>query len=433
MERTIITKKEKDDLLAQIELAFLIEQRSPTRFGKAAGNSEKRTVKGPCPFCGGTDRFAVFVNDIPQHYKCGIHGNGCGKHGDAIQFLVEYAHLSFEDAISALKGEPVTMHRQKHAGYQTVSLTWDNEQWQERAAHFCQEAADRLWRDEGAQVLAYLKTRGLTEDTIKKAHLGMVMHKGSNIARNEHGAVPCLVIPWYDSKQRKYWRVNMRDIRPGIDPKRRYENIPGSSVNTGLYLADSLAVKRPALFMVEGEIDALSIAQEAGDLVAVVATGSTKGSQASAWVMRLSNIPQVFVAFDTEPNAEESAAFWTSALTNARRWCTPIGKDANEMLQRGLNIRVWVESAISLLTVHTDPGNTGNGWEHAIQAITEPVPAKMVLSYGNPPLICHKCWETRADRFQVNVLRQRWACLNCGDFSRLIFPVLVPEEVRSNG
>jgi DNA primase len=43
---------------------------------------------GPCPFCHqGTDRFAVFPEGDKPHFYCGIHGNGCGAHGDAITFV----------------------------------------------------------------------------------------------------------------------------------------------------------------------------------------------------------------------------------------------------------------------------------------------------------------------------------------------------------
>ncbi len=88
-----------DQVLADVDLVSLIEQKTPTRFGKAAGNGSKRTQKGPCPFCkAGTDRFAVFVTDRPQRYICGINGNtggnaGCGARGDAINFLRDYEGL----------------------------------------------------------------------------------------------------------------------------------------------------------------------------------------------------------------------------------------------------------------------------------------------------------------------------------------------------
>ncbi len=339
-----------------IDLADLIEQKTPTRFGKASGNGVRRTVKGACPWCGGEDRFAVFVNERPQRYICGIHkAQGCGKHGDPIQFIRDWENRTFREAVAILTGKdmPVVKPGSTKQTQAAAGGDWKSETWQNRAAQFSVDAEKRLWKDEGKDVLSYLLARGFTEETMKHAHLGMAPYKGSSIARDEPGPAPCLVVPWIDRKHSRYWRVELRDTRSGIAQNRRYESLPGSSVSDGLYGAQSF--NRP-IFLVEGAIDALSIAQEASDLVAIVATGSTGGSQHDRWLMRLANAPQVFVAFDAEKQAEQSASKWIHNLANATRWRTPIGKDANEMLMRGLSIRLWVEAALS--TIETDQEET---------------------------------------------------------------------------
>jgi hypothetical protein len=327
--------------LDQVDLVSLIEQKTSTRFGKPAGNREKRTVKGPCPFCqAGTDRFAVFINETPQRYYCGIHGHGCGAHGDAIDFLRQYEHLSFKDAVTSLNGVvDVAIQRIENMQERQESTTWQSDRWQKRVIELCKDAEARLWSEEGQAVLDYLWTRGLTDETIKGAHLGAALHKGTM----------ALVIPWYSSKQGCYWRVTFRNVSE--HPTWRYDNYAGSSVSEGLYGVDSLAFNRPAVFLVEGELDALSIVQSARDLVSVIATGTITGSHSLDWVMELAALPHVFVAFDAEEKAEKSASYWLDALSNATRWKTPIGKDANEMLIRGLNIRLWVEAALSTLSV----------------------------------------------------------------------------------
>jgi len=68
--------------------------------------SHNRRVSGPCPWCGGEDRFVVFVDD-GEHSRGGYHcfnnpGNGCGETGDAIEFLREYHDMSFPEAVKAL-------------------------------------------------------------------------------------------------------------------------------------------------------------------------------------------------------------------------------------------------------------------------------------------------------------------------------------------
>jgi Toprim-like len=79
---------------------------------------------------------------------------------------------------------------------------------------------------------------------------------------------------------------------------KRYLQVPGGS--NGLYLAQSLQLKRPVVVLTEGEFDALSLAQECGDLVAVVATGTTKGSHTPRWISLLAQQKRVLVAFDAE-------------------------------------------------------------------------------------------------------------------------------------
>jgi DNA primase len=330
--------------LDQVDLVSLIEQKSPTRFGRASGNGTKRTVKGPCPWCGGADRFAVFTNETPQRYYCGIHGNGCRKYGDAIQFLRDYEGKSFREAVSELTGEDMPMV----ARVDTSQTQMNYGTWQRQAESVVLNAEKQLWNgsDIGDAVLTYLVGRGFTEETIKNARLGAHLYKGAVIAREEQAPVPCLVIPWLDRKDARYWRVEYRDTRPDTPSKYRYESLKGSSVSDGIY--GSQIFKRP-VFLTEGAIDALSIAQEAGDLVAVVATGSTGGSHNPKWLMKLAMAPRVFVAFDSEEKGERAARYWLDALPNAIRWRTSGGKDANEMLQHGGNVRLWVEAALATL------------------------------------------------------------------------------------
>lgn len=47
---------------------------------------------GPCPFCGGEDRFLVWLES--DRYWC----RRCQKKGDSIQFLRDYKGLSFHEA-----------------------------------------------------------------------------------------------------------------------------------------------------------------------------------------------------------------------------------------------------------------------------------------------------------------------------------------------
>lgn len=61
------------------------------------------SLEGPCPVCGGTDRFAV--NTKKPAFNC----RGCGiKGGDAIALTMALDGCDFRQAVEILTGEPVT-------------------------------------------------------------------------------------------------------------------------------------------------------------------------------------------------------------------------------------------------------------------------------------------------------------------------------------
>ncbi len=304
-----------------------------------------REYAGPCPGCGGDDRFHV----QPDRKEGGAWM--CRKcwpaeskgWADNIEYLRQFRHMSFTAAQSFLAGKVETAierveraHNRKLEQYGRPP----NQTWQDRAASYAEQAQSRLWTPEGRAGLDYLRSRGLTDETIGAAHLGYAVYYG----------VPHVVIPWYADGA--YWRINLRDIRPDIGKdQKRYHNIAGSS-NAGLYLGDSLKYKRP-VFMVEGELDALSIAQEAGDLVSVVATGTTTGSRTDKWVTRLAMSSAVLVAYDNDSDGDKAAKeYWLHVLAhNSIRYKPIFHKDANAMLvaDREL-VRIWVQSALDYLS-----------------------------------------------------------------------------------
>jgi hypothetical protein len=93
--------------------------------------------------------------------------------------------------------------------------------------------------------------------------------------------------------------------------------------------------------LVEGVIDALSLAQEAGDLLAVVASG-TSGGRVERCIGRLALASTILLGFDADEAGEQAADWWQKALSpRATRW-RPLWDDANAMLRAGVDLRTWV-------------------------------------------------------------------------------------------
>lgn len=143
---------------------------------------------------------------------------------------------------------------------------------------------------------------------------------------------------------RDLWRVNIRrPVKPGETPK--CYSPPG--FGPGLYEADRLRPDRPAI-LVEGELDALTLLQEAGDLVSPVATGGTGGGRRARWVGKLAQCPAVLVSFDADEAGEQARQWWLGILQNGAYW-RPYWGDSNAMLQGGADVRAWVQAGLKSL------------------------------------------------------------------------------------
>ncbi len=296
---------------------------------------------GACPKCGGRDRFCVWPShpDGFGRFHCIRH---CGWRGDALDF-VRWAHnLNFVQALEHLSGRSVftacTAQPRKPAPKQAIrKAAPPSEAWQFAALNFVREAQYELWRNRVA--LDYLLGRGLSEETIAVAGVGYNPKESSDPGA-AWGVSGRVFLPegWVFPRmfRGELWRVGIRRRSATgskmIGPK-------GYSA-TGLYLADSIDYARPVM-LVEGEIDALSVQQAAGDLVTAVATGSTAHARKDKWLTRLGLCPTVLVSFDADSAGDDAAKWWVERLPNSRQWRPPFG-DANDLLKDGL-LRRWVE------------------------------------------------------------------------------------------
>jgi DNA primase len=133
-----------DTLLARVDVVDVIDRRVPL---KKAGQN----YQACCPFH--SEKTPSFtVSPTKQFYHC----FGCGAHGTALGFLMEYEHMSFPDAVAALAqdvGLPVPDSGEPDRPKPPPAL-WDA---LERAAQFYKRQLKQTPR-----AIDYLKRRGLT-------------------------------------------------------------------------------------------------------------------------------------------------------------------------------------------------------------------------------------------------------------------------------
>jgi len=145
-----------DELLARVDIVDVIERRVPL---KKAG----REHTACCPFH--DERTPSFyVSPAKQFFHC----FGCGAHGSAIKFLMDYERLEFPDAVEEL-AQSVGLTVPREGGR-------DERPREDKTDLYALLDASTGWYQEqlpkNAEAQAYCKKRGLDADTIARFRLG---------------------------------------------------------------------------------------------------------------------------------------------------------------------------------------------------------------------------------------------------------------------
>ena len=314
---------------------FTLKKQASTNGGEYAG---------PCPWCGGEDRFRVWPK--ANRYWC----RGCDKTGDAIQYLRDFRGLSYQEACSLVGRESGPRKEQSRpAAWEPKDASTPCELWQSKAKSFLDGAIDCLWSKQGEPIRQWLHDKkGLSDATIKEACLGY-----SPTDLYASGAIWGLPDGISGDESRKVWlpsgiviplivngavnRLRIRRDNPGNGA--RYVIVSGSSS-----APMTLGHDRGAVVIVESELDGLLLSQEAGDLCAVMALGSatSKTNKESHELLRA--MPVILISLDTdEAGAKAAWKFWPDTYGKAaRRWPCIKGKDPSEAKLNGLDLRNWI-------------------------------------------------------------------------------------------
>lgn len=309
---------------------------------------------GPCPFCGGEDRF--YVSPRKQAWGCRHCTPG---YNDAISFVAKRDGLNlrqdFDRALTAL-ALPVSQYVTRPPANRPkpevqISDLGDYDAfltgWQRGADKFITDTVNALHSESGAKALEYLTVkRGLRVSSVERYELGY----NATAHERSWGGVKVwlprgIVIPWHNNHG-GYWRIR---IRRADGSGKKYAQAGGAA--NGLYVAGGRIMPHKTVVLAEGEFDALAVVNgllnELGRMPAViaVATGGTTQARVMRHAVTLSLAHRVLVAFDTDEAGEKAAAWWLKALPNAMR-LVPTRHDINDMLLAGDSIAAWVRGAL---------------------------------------------------------------------------------------
>ena len=304
-------------MLAKTDLVVLIQEN--IKLKKSGAN-----YSACCPFH--QEKTPSFtVSAAKQFYHC----FGCGAHGDAIRFLMEYQHLHFVEAIERLATRvgmsvPRTKEDESKVKSRLEMTTILNQ-----AAHFY--ANQLKHHPESKQAVAYLKQRGLNGKTAKQFELGYAPsgwdHLISHFPQREEalGLLEQTGLVIRHESQRYYDRFRHRIMFPIRDAKGqvvgfggrvmdnaqpKYLNSPETPVFQknhclyGIYEILKSRQKWESAIVVEGYFDVVMLAQH-GILGAV----ATLGTALSTYHLQqiFSRVNEVIFCFDGDKAGQQAA------------------------------------------------------------------------------------------------------------------------------
>lgn len=356
---------------------------------RKVANTKGGEWQGPCPWCGGNNRFHVWPEQNVGRgtYWC----RSCDKGGDAIKFLRDHDGMTFKEACDFLnikmdEKKEYTKPDMQPYKYQPREPQIPSELWKIKAEKFTSWAQEQL--KQNADVLSWLSARGIPVASAEKYRLGWNPgEEGKDIYRYRKAwGLPEIIKE--NGKPKSLWlpiglvipqitggsihRIRIR--RPEGDP--RYYVLPGSSSAT-MILED----KREAFVVVESELDAIACASS-GELAGAVATGSLEGKPDADTFSVLKNAKQILNALDYGDQgggkaAAERAIKWWSGQFGDRcdRWPVPKGKDPGEAFASGIPLEKWIKSGLPPVVLLMEK-----------KAVPSIAPAKENATAGKPGL-----------------------------------------------
>jgi DNA primase len=340
-----------DDLIARADIVEIINARVPLK-------KKGREYTACCPFH--NEKTPSFtVSETKQFYHC----FGCGAHGTAIGFLMEYEHLDFVDAIETLAAEyHVEVPREDAPA--TASQARDDKQPLYNVLEQASQLYQRQLRN-SERAIKYLKQRGLSGETARRYKLGyapddwnfLLENMGSNASNINHLKAAGMLVEKSPSK--RYDRFRDRIMFPILDRRGRtiafggriiddgepkYLNSPETSIFHkgyelyGFYEARQALRNLQRILVVEGYMDVVALAQNGIEYaVASLGTATTKDQ-----IQKLfRSVHQVIFCYDGDQAGLKAA--WR-ALENtlpilrdgleARFLFLPDGEDPDSMVRK---------------------------------------------------------------------------------------------------
>jgi hypothetical protein len=301
-----------------------------------------KSNQGPCPLCGGSDRFYLHTGGD----RCGCRV--CGFQGDQIDLLAKVQGVSRVQAAEHLAGakslpKTVRVHAPQKKAPPKIVREWVSESWQSEARTIIEAGESRIQLEgyhgqlhfQDGQYLwlngQYLwQSRRINLRTAQAFRLGYDPEVFDPATKSKR---PAIIIPWLDrSGTITAIKYRFIDELAAQDKGRRFSQKKGSeSLLFGLN-ACSKDSKPRGVVIVEGEFNAMAIAQAVGDSVDVLSVGSQGNSRGLEFALQhCEKYPGVNVMlwFDEEKQVKEAFKVFPKGIGVK----SLDGLDANDILK----------------------------------------------------------------------------------------------------
>ncbi|MCC5831903.1 MAG: DNA primase [Chlamydiales bacterium] len=338
----MFTKESLEKLRERIDLVEALETHVDL---KRAGSA----YKALCPFHQEkTPSFVVQKGDT--HYHC----FGCGAHGDAIQFLMNYLNLSFVEAVESLAERfHLPLERDNHKEGKGIDKRALKESL-ERASRFFHEFL--LFSEEGRPALHYLFQRGISIDFIRRFEIGYAPSSSLifKVIKDEEALAQTGLIhesgrPFFRERITFPVREHSGRVIGFSARKIREETFGGKYINTpetplfkksrtlfGLNHSRRRIAKERRVILVEGQIDCLRLIESGLDLT-VAALGTAFGESHVALLKQL-GVRQAYLLFDGDAAGAAAASktgdLFQKAGVEVFVVSLPSGSDPDSFLNR---------------------------------------------------------------------------------------------------
>lgn len=374
--------------------------------------------KACCPFH--QERTPSFmVNEEKNLWHC----FGCGKGGDTFAFVMEMEGLEFREALKMLAdraGVELPQYKGKNAeqNKETKDRIYDI---LELSVKFYEK---QLWDGVGKEkILAYLRERGLSEESIKKFRLGyapdgwhhileFLTKKGFALQEIESAGLIIKKSQEHQASSADYDRFRDRIMFPifdilgrvigysarvapgGDETQAKYINTPETSVYHksralyGLFQAKQAMKQAGITIVVEGNMDVIAMHQAGiGNTVAISGTALTP--EQIAIIKRYGKEARLFFDMDeagqkaarksTELVLEKEMLVSVVALASGKD-AAEMGKDAPEKLREAVDqstpaLKYFLQTSLAKYDRHTPEGKRGivDGYAELLMFVRNPI------------------------------------------------------------